>query len=281
MEMNLFKKKTENTDTVVDFKNKTTNELVAEIHETFNTEVDRLLEKAGILRPLPEIEEELLNKAERLSSLGFSNTIEIEKARTQTQNLNKVKRKNQSKNKLVESINYFSQKYPLYKFITEDSVKKICQKYNLIYGDVNRYIGDVPDKNLKEIENFKLDEKDECWVVTYNHMGFGSMKQEKDFFNKEECQERQSNYNKNMDNSWGGHDYRCSFGKSSLEIVAPLKDFNTIGMEVENFKLNEKIEIPDPVVLHPVIYKQEKYYLIVTAWGEEAGDELVVNQNFN
>lgn len=41
------------------------------------------------------------------------------------------------------------------------------------------------------------------------------------------------------------------------------------------------IEIPDPVVLKPVIYNSQKYYLIVTAWGLEAGDEIVVNSNHN
>ena len=51
-------------------------------------------------------------------------------------------------------------------------------------------------------------------------------------------------------------------------------------MELKNFKLS-KIEIPDPVVLKPVFFKGMKHYLIVTAWGLEASDELVANQNHN
>ena len=51
-------------------------------------------------------------------------------------------------------------------------------------------------------------------------------------------------------------------------------------MELKDFKLS-KIEIPDPVVLQPVNFKGEKYYLIVTAWGDEASDELVVNETLN
>jgi len=35
------------------------------------------------------------------------------------------------------------------------------------------------------------------------------------------------------------------------------------------------------VVLKPVVYNKQKYYLIVTAWGLEASDELVVNQKMN
>jgi len=51
-------------------------------------------------------------------------------------------------------------------------------------------------------------------------------------------------------------------------------------MEIKDFKLS-KIEIPDPVVLQPVFFKGKKHYLIVTAWGIEAEDELVKNSNHN
>jgi hypothetical protein len=51
-------------------------------------------------------------------------------------------------------------------------------------------------------------------------------------------------------------------------------------MEVKNNRVS-KIEIPDPVVLKPVIYKEVKHYLIVTAWGIEAQDELVLNPTHN
>jgi hypothetical protein len=68
--------------------------------------------------------------------------------------------------------------------------------------------------------------------------------------------------------------------KCPLEIAAPLKDFNMTGAEVNGFKIS-KIEIPDPIVLKPVIFNNQKHYLIVTAWGLEAADELVVNANHN
>lgn len=49
------------------------------------------------------------------------------------------------------------------------------------------------------------------------------------------------------------------------------------GLELtEGYKLEKKF-IPDPVVLQPV----KGGYLILTAWGDEASDPLVVNQNFN
>jgi hypothetical protein len=69
-------------------------------------------------------------------------------------------------------------------------------------------------------------------------------------------------------------------GKCPLEIVAPLIDFNMTDSEIKDFKIS-KIEIPDPIVLKPVYFNNQKHYLIVTAWGLEASDEIVVNQKMN
>ena len=65
-----------------------------------------------------------------------------------------------------------------------------------------------------------------------------------------------------------------------LEIAAPVKDFNMDGMEVKDFKIIKQ-EIPDPVVLKPVVFNSTKYYLIITAWGLESEDEIVTNHNMN
>jgi len=272
-----FLKKTANSETdIAVFKGKSNNELVAEIHETFNTEVDRLLLEAGILKPLPDTDKALLTKADRLQNLGFNNTIETKEASKQRSVLNEVEKDNGAKNELKKTIKYFSQKYPLYKFITEDSVVKICKKYNLIYGDVSRYVGDVPDKNLTDIENFKLEDTDELWIEEYmNHMGM-SRSSDLRYITATEAEEKSRYDRMSMPST-----VHYSYNKARMEIAAPLKDFNTEGMEIENFKLNRKIEIPDPVVLYPVLYKGKKHYLIITAWGEEASDELVVNQKFN
>jgi len=63
-----------------------------------------------------------------------------------------------------------------------------------------------------------------------------------------------------------------------LEICAPLKDMELReGTKViDGYRLSH----PDPVVLLPI---QSPYwgYLILTAWGDEASDELIVNQKMN
>lgn len=281
---NLFKKET-SKDVVekVSLKNKTTNEIIEEIHESFYTEVDKLLASAKILNCLDTDKNDLIEKCKRLKSLGFKNTTEIKEAEKELERLENLSRENESKKTLTEAINYFSFKYPNYKFITEESVKKICSKYNLIYGSIDRYIGSVPDKNLKHIEDFKVDENDECFIYEERMWGFGmrEISMQKNFITFDEHKKKNDiendSYARNM---LRDHRVRVINMKLPLEIAAPLKDFNMDEMEVKDFKLS-KIEIPDPVVLKPVLFDGRKHYLIVTAWGIEASDELVVNERFN
>ncbi len=267
---------------------KTINEVIEEIHETFYTEVDRLLELAKIETPL-DTNQNLIYKAERLKTLGFTNTREVKEAENEVERLKKLRIDNEAKKTLIEAINYFSFKYPNYKFITEESVKKICKKYNLVYGEINQYIGTVPDENLKHIEDFKVHEYDECFF--YEEFYYSSKSQDPiskskgyktvEHFKDIEDQfvDPDSNYNRKRNGARGDDSspyylYMVTNIKCPLEIVAPLKDFNT-RPEVLEFQ----ISVPDPIVLKPIIFNNQKHYLIVTAWGLEASDELIVNTN--
>jgi hypothetical protein len=51
-------------------------------------------------------------------------------------------------------LQHFSFTYPQYKFIPEKEAKAICKKYGLVMGDSSLYKGDIPLKNLKEMETF-------------------------------------------------------------------------------------------------------------------------------
>lgn len=254
---------------------KSTKEIIEEIHDTFYTEVDRLLASANIKSSTYTEKQNLIDKSSRLQSLGFGATKEVTEAKIEESRLFNIQVENKQKDELIEAINYFSFKYPLYKFITEDSVKKICEKYNLVYGTVDKYIGTVPEENLQHIENFKIDENDECWVSEERWVKMWRGVPAIDYISKNEV--KTSSEDKYNPMSMG---FLLNQYKAKLEIAAPLKDFNMTAHEVKDFKIS-KIEIPDPVVLQPVIFKGKKHYLIVTAWGDEASDELIVNQNFN
>jgi hypothetical protein len=258
---------------------KSTKEIIEEIHDSFYTEVDNLLAEAKIEKSLSTDKQDLIEKQNKLTSLGFHNTKEVKEANEEILRLQKLEKENVSKKELIEAINYFSFKYPYYKFITEESVKKICEKYNLIYSTVDRYTGTVPDSNIKQMLEFKIQEEDECYEKELSVRGF--MRRVNTSLISFQEKEMLKNDLEYSDPIFLLDDlYRTIIKKLPLEICAPIKDFDLQGHELKDFKLS-KIEIPDPVVLQPVFFKGKKHYLIVTAWGDEASDELVVNQNMN
>lgn len=278
---NLFKSSNSNQVAVkepkANLKGKSTIQIIEEIHESFFTEVDKLLADAKIAKSLDTDKQGLIDKCARLKSLGFTNTKEVKEAQTEIYRLYELKKENEIKKTLMEAIQYFSFKYPNYKFITEESVKKICQKYGLIYGEIRNYLGTVPDKNLAQMEQFKIDEIDELFFYEEMFWGFGGLRSMgRKYITRIE-------YDSYHQKRQEGHpDYRLSVtcAIAPLEIAAPIKDFNMEGMEIKDFKIS-KIEIHDPVVLKPVIFKKEKFYLIVTAWGIEASDANVINEKMN
>ena len=267
--LNIFKQVVKNVDSTKIVDKKSTKELIEEIHETFYTEVDRLLESAKLKESEESNIPEITDKGKRLSALGFVKTQIHQEYQNETNRLNIAKNNNKIKDEIIEAINYFTQNYPQYKFITEESVKKICERYGLIYSTVDRYKGDVPEKNLQEIENFSIKEKD----TLYYFRIFSSP-----FSNSITITGTEEELNFQYRTYKNSSRYISEVNKCLLEIAAPPSDFDTKGLEIKNFKLQE---IPDPIVLHPVTYKNKKYYLIVTAWGLEASDELVINQKMN
>lgn len=253
---------------------KSTAQLVEEIHEDFFTEVDKLLAEAKISRPLDTDKQDLIDKCERLKRLGFDNAKGMKEAESEMERLNELAIENENKKAIIAAIEYFSVKYPQYKFITEESVKKICDKYGLVYGEISRYTGEVPEKNLSYIERFSIENADKCYK--YRKIMLLS-----DDINRcighDEYQAFLEKHNGGL--SWGGSVLE-EVKESPLEIAAPVSDFDMKGMEIKNFKIS-KIPVPYPVVLKPIYHGGNKYYLIGTAWGEEASDDMIVNEKAN
>jgi hypothetical protein len=117
--------------------------LVKEIHGAFDAEADMIVEEAmQMLRG--KYTSQLKAKAERLVALGFRNASDVKEWRKREQDLEKY-------NLVME----YKVKYPFQKFITKEQLDKLCKKYSLVYAPVSKYIGDIPLKNLKEIEEAK------------------------------------------------------------------------------------------------------------------------------
>lgn len=254
------------------------NDIIAEIHKSFYEEVDNLLAEAKILKSTETQKQDLIDKSNRLKALGFTNTKEVKEAEKEIQRIDELKMENEAKERLVRAINYFSFHYPQYKFITEESVKKICKKYNLVYGKVDNYIGEIPLENLNHIEKFSIKEDDICYVVNENtYFGWGIPDNNKINYISSNGALKKYRVIPYHDNT--GY-ITTNVYKSKLEIVAPLTYFNLDNKETKDFQLVKKIH-KDPIVLHPVFFEGQKHYLIVTAWGKESSDELVINEKNN
>jgi len=235
-------------------------ELVEKIHNEFDTAADRLLDEAKSIIANSDIE-----KGERLKAIGFNNSVPVKNSEVALQ-----------KKQLAEKIEYYQVFYPNNKFITEEEVERICKKYGLLFGETINYIGNIPEKNLKEIEAFVLREEDMKVVTNF------------DDYIRRESSLRRMQVMSMMTNSMIGREpsYQQPIRKSEppkelitrkekpqFKICAPEKDFNTWGMVVrDGFKLEY-----DPIVLQPV----DKGYLVISKWGIEGEDEIVVNQQMN
>lgn len=269
-----FFKKTDAPKTAAPAKSK--NEVIQEIHGSFFTAPDDLLAQAKISKSVETTKQELIDKAARLSSLGFANTKEVQEAQIEIDRLNRLDAENQAKASMIRAIEHFSFRYPQYKFITEASVKKICAKYNLVYGNVGKYIGTVPDKNLKHIEDFKIKDEDKAYLEVEEGMFHYATR-----FIDQNTYSRQ--VNPHSYDAMRGVRYRTtstSYRECPLTIVAPVSDFNMGKSELKDFQVSD-VFIPDPIVLAPVFFEGQRHFLVVTAWGEEASDQDVVNQKMN
>ena len=265
---------------------------VQAIHHEFENASTKLLEEARLILSNPSAVN--VDKIKQLTDLGFTQATEVKDSKYLIEEMKLSK-------KQIELINSYNVKFPGYKFITEQQVRLICHKYNLVCGNINRFKGFVPNKNLKDITDFKANAKitktltcidrDGNTIIVegevrlkggYNHL-----------FKVNDDDDRKYAYQAHSPrmNRFYGQDRYNLFPElahledftvdntlgSNLKICAPVKDMDISGLElVEGYKLVKK-HIPDPVVLQPI----KGGYLILTAWGDEASDPLVVNEKSN
>jgi hypothetical protein len=299
-------------------------EVVYEIHNEFLTSGDKLLAEAeAFLKNPPKVSEQKVN---RLKQLGFTKTVDVKKP----DEIKAATNKNQA---LMTAITDFKIKYPNYKFITEDVVKQICDKYGLVMGGVTQFKGFVPEKNLNDIEFFFFTHpelKVGYYKFDWDYRQVQITKEEFESLNKEKPVATKSNFA-----SIGYDPFRKSYWKDNyrsqrnslqngllsqslamqqlspqllvttnsqtlsglnsqtlnsqppvstikkdvtLSICAPLNQMDVQGyVVIEGYKL-----VYDPIVLCPLRHNNGvSGYLVVTAWGDEANDELVVDQSKN
>lgn len=288
---NLFKKTQKKESVSFYKKQKKYPEVVEEIHSEFYSASEKILQEATQI--LKDLEKKDLDKGNRLANVGFNNTREAVTAISDKRLLENTK-------EIADLVMYYNLNYPNNKFITESQVKVICEKYGLVFGDTSMYKGFVPESKLSLIENFKVKEKDKVKIfleITSDHNGGKELPIS--FITDKDLTEKGIKYfgeQQLLDFFYikDGIGYNCNLCKSeisklfdgfifvkakkstnALKIVAPAKDMQIPeGKKIVGYRIQD---IPDPVVLQPV----KGGYLIVCAWGDEASDEIVVNQKLN
>lgn len=161
---------------------------------------------------------------------------------------------------------------------------QINNKYNLVCAPISCYTGFVPSSKLEDIEKFRLSpsdsaiEKIKVIKFTYPNSQENEIKILKNYYpdlivEKNKLHVGNSIY---LGNTFVFIKEYEEIDNTSICICAPLKDMNLKGMSKigKLFRKATTISVPDPVVFQPV----KGGFLILTAWGEEASDPIVVSE---
>lgn len=158
--------------------------------------------------------------------------------------------------------------FPHHKLITDRGIDIVLKKYGLIKGRSFDFIGEIPDRNLKDIEQFKKHYVQIRWEMVLRKDPILiaeklkiSVKHARELLKKGRV-------------STGfifGEGY--SLGSLEFDILAPVDQF-----DVGRKKIKKNRIIEDPIVLFDL---DCSLYVIVTAWGKEASDYLVFNEKHN
>ncbi len=282
-------------------KSKTEQQIVAEIHNEFDTAEDRLLQQADNLLAELNIptETKIEQKAQELRKLGFVNSESVTVAKVLEVNREKQKLTLVTTKEQAELIRYYKQNYPFQKFLTVDELERICDKYNLIFAPVANYIKDVPDKNIAEIkaaQSLKIADNpinkitarvthfwDSCprsirilLSGEFDFTKYGESKSESNLLRKAKDLGYTGDYEGYIFHSMNV----TKEHRSGLFIAAPQSHFNLKGLSKKGKYsfLNVTItEVKDPIVFRYVRGGVQ----VLSKWGLEGQDELLVNEKLN
>lgn len=172
------------------------------------------------------------------------------------------------------------------KFLLRSQVERLLEKYNLFLRDPEFFLGDIPELNIKDLQNFKVPYS---FVKSFIHRDNMRILDQM----IESIPDSVSYVVKNsvtyIEDVKVGLQFilelsKTGIIKNKLLIAAVEGLFSQEAFSVSKARILNKPEISPKfeVDLDPIIMLEiPQGYLIITAWGDEANDELVVNQNSN
>lgn len=225
------------------------------------------LEKSKISE-LEDANKEVKKKASILKRLGFKNTPTAKNVETLDIQIAEKEDKIKLSQKEIELTNKYRIEYPGYKFIPDSVFDQVCEKYDLYTALPERYIKEIPNKNLEEIDNFI-----QKYGIVYqkifnphwNVLGTTAVIEESStaiYLNElEEC------------GSMAG--YYSIKETPKIEITAPIDHYDLKNSEIKNRKINTKVD--DPIVTRIV----EGGRVVISCWDKEADIPEIKNQEWN
>jgi len=248
-------------------------ETIAAIHNEFDTAADRALAEARRILSEDGVNELEKEKALLMQKHGFQGTKVSAK-------YSERMREEVSADRKANIVKKYKNKYPQYKFIFREQVIEICTKYNLLCGPSNHYKGDIPLKNLKEIESFQVNDEDRYSMWNYSTSfsldvsivlladGGANIISYAEHQRHEQRLAQMSGewIYENLPSRYMNDGYTTAI---PFFICAPESDMNMEGQKKKGVFTYK--EIPDPIVLHYV----KDGFLIVTKWGLEGDDSIL------
>ena len=264
---------------------------VQQVHGDFLNASNALVIMSEKLLKIPDTAK--IKKGKRLSFLGFNKSTEGKEYK-EKEDISEYSKQ------CIEYVREYAIKFPLHKFITTNQVKDICNRNGLIYGSVDRFNGFVPDKNLKELEEFmNMYDFSNYWTIDsktidltgytpkyrrgYSHFFDNSSIDDYIFQGAGDFEDSgfEGFYGKNIFNGELlnlTQGFNGKLHKSKLQICAPLKYMDTSGMIIRDHKV---IIDEDPIVMHEV----PGGFIIATMWADEQFDpfqeETLRNDSLN
>jgi hypothetical protein len=218
--------------------------------ELIHQEVDTLVAEMPVIieKRMLQFEGPDFAYARRLKAVGLTGTKQYIHQKAKIDEYETIERE-------LLALRELQQTYPLRKFVLEKDLEKLMVKWEMVMAPLDRYTGEIPEKNLADIEAYKLvDEKFQAvdWASTFHAARRGYIQM---FYSMDDTRVK-------------GVDFR---------IIAFPTDLNLDGLTKN--KKGLMYDYPkDPIVVNKLQYTICE---VVTKWGPEASDPLLVNPNMN
>ena len=174
---------------------------------------------------------------------------------------------------------YFGQ----YKFLLKPQLERLCEKYDLYVRTPEFFLGDIPEKNFSDIMGFKVDIRD---LPNFDHLSYEKQLEivrniKKSLNIYDPLNENYHHFNLSIEHI-RGMDRELNI--NTIQIAAVKKLFDEKAFEKSDARIlgMPELEPIHQVELDPIVLCEVNGgYIVVTAWGDEANDELLFDQKQN